>query len=220
MAFQCSHCKSTFFKNKTLRQHVKAKHAGMDLPPRLPVGRKAKPSVPTWSGENEPAATAEFGTFMAFQCEAKRSLPTQSVEDERTATAEFGTVVAFQCGHCKSTFRKNKTLRQHVKAKHAGVDLPPRLPVGRKAKRSVPTWFVEDERAASAEFGMRNLLFAVSFAEFNYIVHACTLFSIRIRYVGLVVLETAVLVLRLEFCGHGLDLGLEALVSVVFETDQ
>ena len=79
--------------------------------------------------------------------------------------------MVFQCAHCKATFGKNKTLRQHVKVKHAGVDLPPRLRVGRKAKRSVPTRSttttttttrsVEDEHAATAEFGTHNLLLAV-----------------------------------------------------------
>jgi len=54
-----------------------------------------------------------------------------------------------------------------VKVMHAGVDLPPRLRVGRKPKRSVPTQSVEDECTVTAEFGMRNLLFALLVAQFN-----------------------------------------------------
>ena len=64
----------------------------------------------------------------------------------------------FHCGYCKSFYLMNKTLRRHVKVKHAGVDLPPRLRVGRKPKRSVPTRSVEDECGATAEFGTHNLL--------------------------------------------------------------
>jgi len=75
--------------------------------------------------------------------------------------------MVFQCGHCKTTFGKNKTLRQHVKVKHAGVDLLSRFWVGRKAKRSVPTRSVEDEHAPTADFGMRNLPLAVLVAECN-----------------------------------------------------
>ena len=74
----------------------------------------------------------------------------------------------FQCVHCKKTFGKNKTLRKHVKVKHAGVDLPPPLRVGRKPKRSVPARSVEEKRPATAECGMHNLLLAaVLVAEFR-----------------------------------------------------
>ena len=69
----------------------------------------------------------------------------------------------FECCHCKTIFGKNKSLRQHVKVKHAGMDLPPRLRVGRKRKSSVPT----REPTATPEFGTHNLLCAVLVAQFN-----------------------------------------------------
>jgi len=92
--------------------------------------------------------------------------------------------VAFQCGHCNATFGKNKNLRQHVKVKHAGKDLPPRLRVGRKAKRSVPTRSVEDEHAATAEFGTRNLHLAVFVAGCFFETHCSSSSSRNEYYLG------------------------------------